>query len=918
MSLRNWKSFICFAVLFLFFVQPFASSVSANDGGYDSVVLRGNAEVLDWSSDNNPLQYNDEEGVWISSPISLEGGKEVEYKFVYDGNWMTGDNLTFTPPQDADYHFVFYPQDERKVDVRLADTYSGSATLTLTVPEGTPEWINPTLASSTNNFNYTAMPLEKVADRTYQTTVVGEAGEEVSYLYSLGGEEYQEQRDQPRTITLTEEGQTAQDTVEQWLKVPVAQNVTHDFNHEPYEPSHKDQVSISVEVQHFGPIDQGAIYYTTDGTTPEGKRGEASNGSVTSLTVTETTDEDGLKTSILEGTIPKQPKETRVKYKIDVWNSDGIGSQFADNNTLSSSEATEFAYYVEDYTSPDWAKEAVIYHVFVDRFFDGSKENNTSVDPSQSYDEQLKGWMGGDVQGLIEKLDYIDDLGANTIWVSPIYEGPYSHGYHPTDFMNIDPRFGSNQLMKELVDEAHSRDIKVVYDLVPNHTSDQHDFFQDALENGEDSPYFDWYTFLNWPDQYETFYGIQELPELNNDNPETREYMLNEVVPFWMEEIGVDGFRLDYAKGPSQSFWVDFRHKVKEIDSNAFIFGEVWDNLETIDSFSGKLDGAIGFETQGAIYDALINDASMNEVADQLTTINDTYHEEFISTTFLDSHDMPRFLFEADGNKQTMKMAASLQFALPGAPIIYYGDEVGLSQSGDHNLVDEWKDRYYREMMIWDEEQQDLDLKSHYESLIGMRHEHPALTNGDFEVIYSDDDLLIFERKVAQDQVVFVMNKGEEQTQFDLIEKYNQETPNRVILTSILDGQKYKSKKGELPLTIAENSVTIFDVKGKLRKEEPSEEKVYSKVVLRGSAPLSWESDQNILSFNDQKGVWMSQPIQLNVGETVEFKYVRDGEWLEGGNLTFTPETDGEYIFYFDPQQEYEVNVLPLSQQQAA
>ncbi|MFG6147861.1 alpha-amylase family glycosyl hydrolase [Halobacillus sp. B23F22_1] len=803
----------------LVFVQPIASLVANANKNYDSVVLRGSADSLDWDSNNNPLTYNKEEEQWISEPISLEGGKAIEFKYVFDGTWMEGSNLTFTPPQDGDYIFIFDPSDERKVNVQLADTSSGSLTLQLKVPEGTPDWVTPTLASNKNNFNYSVSPLEKVNEGTFEIEVKGEAGETLEYVYSLGGKSYKEEIDTNREAIFTEDNKVYEDEVTAWKTVPVANEVTHDFNHDPYTPDQTDDTIVQVSVEHYGPIDEGAVYYRTDGSTPSGKRGKVKNGQVSSLERIETEkNEDGLQTSLFKGTIPKQKNETRVKYKIDVWNSESMGSQFADNNELNAEDATEFAYYVEDYQSPDWAKESIIYQVFVDRFHDGEESNNTSVDPTLPEDERLKGWMGGDLQGVIEKLDYIESLGVNTIWVSPIYEGPYSHGYHPTDFLKIDNRFGSNELMKELVDLAHEKDMKVIYDLVPNHVSNQHDFFQDAVKNGENSAYFDWFTFTNWPDEYETFYDVQELPELNNDNLETRDYMLNTVVPFWMDEIGVDGFRLDYAKGPSYSFWVDFRHAVKQNNPEAFIFGEVWDDLDKITSYTGKLDGAIDFETQSAITDALIHGESMSGFGSSLETIFDSYDEEFVPATFLDSHDVPRFIYEADGNVQTMKNAAAIQFTLPGAPIVYYGDEVGLSQSGDHNLVNEWKDRYYREMMPWDEEEQNLNLKAHYQELIEIRKDQKALTQGKFNVIHSDEDVLIYERTMPQNKVVIVVNQGNEDITIDLFESYNQRTPNNVKLLPLLEnGTELRSKKGKLPIETSAHSVEMYEVKGKLK-----------------------------------------------------------------------------------------------------
>ena len=205
-------------------------------------------------------------------------------------------------------------------------------------------------------------------------------------------------------------------------------------------------------------------------------------------------------------------------------------------------------------------------------------------------------------------------------------------------------------------------------------------------------------------------------------------------------------------------------------------------------------------------------------------------------------------------------------------------------------------------------------MKAHYKKLIDIRQEHEALTAGDLRMVYSDDDVLVFERTLPNDQVVVVINKGESQRKLNLIDLYNQQTPNRVKLTSLMDGKKLNSHKGSLELMSDAHSVSIYEVKGKLRLETPDEYKQYSKVALRGSEPLDWESDANLLSYDDSEHVWKSEPIELKADETIEFKYVRDGEWLEGDNLTFTPEMDGDYIFIFNPQDQYRITVLPYSE----
>ncbi|WP_041087438.1 alpha-amylase family glycosyl hydrolase [Jeotgalibacillus soli] len=865
------------------FVEPFAQTRNAEAAGekvYENVVLRGQAP-LSWDGSNNPLTYDETEGVWKSGPVTLNGGITFEYKFVMDGSWLDGENLRFSVPQTGDYIFVFDTSDERKVDVRLASEYTGSLTLQLTVPDETPEWVVPTVATSENGFSYSVAPLERNGD-IYTIELFGEAGQELEYVYGLGDQKYREVIAENRKAVFAEEGKVIHDKVTEWTGLPVAKNVTHQFNHDPYIPSPHEDVTVRVEVEHYGPIDQGGIYYTTNGESPAGARGEAATGTFSPLTLIETSEENGLKHSVLTGIIPGQKDGTPVKYVTDVWAADGAGSQYADTNSLTSEEATEFAYYVEDYSSPEWAKEAVIYHIFVDRFFDGNEENNYDVNPNLPVEEGLKGWMGGDLEGVIEQLDYIEDLGVNTLWLSPVFEGPYSHGYHPADYTAIDPSFGTVEVMEELIEEAHDRDMKVIYDFVPNHTSSQHPFFQDALANGVNSPYYDWYTFYE-DGSYETFYGIGELPQFNNDNEEARDYMLNEVVPFWLEELEFDGFRLDYAKGPSFSFWVDFRDKVKSIDPDMYIFGEVWDSRKTIASYGGKLDGALDFSFHDTFKGTFAFGGSMESVANYVLENEQTYHPEFVPTTFLDNHDVPRFLYEAGNDPNKLKLASFTQFMLPGSPVIYYGTEIGMTQSANHNDYSDWRDRWYREMMIWEEEKQNLDLYAHYEEMIELRGEYEALIHGDFSVLEVNHDVLLFERSIEDERVIVAVNKG---TAAALA------LDEELMLENIQTGEQIKTSE----LTLEAASFAAYEV---MNEEIES-------VTLRG---VGKDAE---LYFDKKEGVWRSERIHLKNKKKVTFEYVVNGE-NSTGSLIFTPKKGGPYEFIFDPQKPTKVTVLHTS-----
>ncbi|WP_066157341.1 alpha-amylase family glycosyl hydrolase [Halalkalibacter krulwichiae] len=798
------------------FVQPVHGQWSGDADRYDSVVLRGSVDPLRWDGNDHSLLFNEEEGVWITEPISFVGGQKVEYKFVYDGEWMPGANLEYTIPQTGDYQFVFHPDEERLIDVRPATAYDGQVTLRVSVPEETPDWAALTVASSMNSFNYEVTRMTMEEDGLYSITLRGPAGEELRYRYGLGDAKYQEVRDHHRTVTFTEEENIVEDTVAAWTGIPIASNVNHDFHHSPFIPNEKDDVTVTVEVEHYGPITDGSIYFTTDGASPQGARGEAYVGQAVPMSVVSTDERGRGYVSVLEGKIPAQANETPVKYKVDIWNEEGEGSQFADTNSLVSTEATEFAYYVDEFTSPDWAKDAVIYHIFVDRFKDGNEKNNyDTVDVEEvGLEEALKGWMGGDLEGIIEKLDYLDELGVNTLYLSPVFEGPYSHGYHPMDFLDVDKNFGSLEVLKELIAKAHERDMKVVYDMVPNHSSSEHPFFQDALKNGENSPYYDYYTFYE-DGSYETFYGVESLPQLNNDNQATRDWMLEEVIPFWLEEVDFDGYRLDYAKGPSYSFWVDFRHAVKQMDQDYFIFGEVWDSREKINSYSGKLDGALDFGFHDTFKQTFANNGSMKQVSNLLKENEATYHPEYVMTTFLDNHDVPRFLYEAGNDSNKLKLASFTQFTLPGAPMIYYGTEVGMSQSGNHHHYSDWKDRWYREMMIWNKEEQDPDLFAHYQDIIALRAEYSALRTGTFKEIFVNDDVLVFEREDQDARLLVFVNKGAEQT-FDLAELYQQDRLTNARLKNVLTQERKPAKRGTIEVTVEEQGFEIFEVSGRL------------------------------------------------------------------------------------------------------
>lgn len=385
----------------------------------------------------------------------------------------------------------------------------------------------------------------------------------------------------------------------------------------------------------------------------------------------------------------------------------------------------------------DWLSTAVIYHIFIDRFCRGRSLGHSEKPP----DEEKPTFCGGDLQGVAEKLDYLSDLGINTIWLSPFNQTTAYHGYHVTDFFKVEERFGGSRGFQKLVKAAQSRRIRLIMDFVPNHVHRDHPWFQEARANKK-SQYRDWFYWRKNGD-YLKYLDVAELPKLNLDHPQARSQMIK-AARYWMEQ-GIEGFRLDHALGPSIGFWRQFRHAVKTHKPEAVLIGEVafwgiqphhldtlrlprkqfhfqaqqlgFDVLQaTMREYAGVFDGLLDFYFQKVL--KLVARSSRRIPRALIQEMLDQHYASFPKNccllSFLDNHDMDRFLFEADNNHARLRQAAEIQFAQSSPPIIYYGTEIGLSQakriSGDHG------DLEARRMMKWRDG--DQELFKNYQRLI--------------------------------------------------------------------------------------------------------------------------------------------------------------------------------------------------------
>lgn len=575
--------------------------------------------------------------------------------------------------------------------------------------------------------------------------------------------------------------------------------------------------TIWLKVGYDGYINQARIYYTTNGTVPDGSYDTVTNGTKITMTFDHTESDPGGTVAWWKGTIPAQAAGTYVRYKISTWHSGGGDIVYAESPTgktiNTSSEATTFAYYVGAYTTPTWVKDATIYQVFIDRFFDGNTANNidcTTTTGGYCVNDLYK-WNGGDLAGVQARLDYLQSLGVNTLWVTPIYENPITqigsvydatpgeiynyHGYEAQDFFDVEDNFGTNANFTSLVTAAHAAGMKVILDFVPNHSSNQHPYFKDASDNCTSSSYFRWYKFGNvngqgqltsydnskcvaghttwWGDNdtYANFFGVKEMPQIDNDYGPARQATIDQALT-WVNTYDVDGLRLDYAPGPSHSFWMAFRAAVKSADPNIFLVGEVWTGGGAAErkSYEGELDGVLAFDHLYIFENFFATRSTNVDTFDgDLAYYESYYNSNFILPSFLDNHDTDRFLFRAGGNTNRLKLAFITQLTLPDAPVIFYGTEVGVSQAQANNGQPErsrsrmpWAGYLGTPPTGWNSSQ-DTSIRDLVDTLIGLRNTYSALRTGDRVALYrhNADGTYAYRRTDASSSVLIALNNSD-------------------------------------------------------------------------------------------------------------------------------------------------------------
>ncbi|OMF63519.1 alpha-glycosidase [Paenibacillus sp. FSL R5-0766] len=426
---------------------------------------------------------------------------------------------------------------------------------------------------------------------------------------------------------------------------------------------------------------------------------------------------------------------------------------------------------VDIFEPPAWVKDAVFYQIFPERYANGDPSISPKNAKPWGGEPTPVNFFGGDLQGVLDHLDHISQLGINAIYFCPLFEATTNHKYNTGDYMKVDPHFGTNEQFKAFVDACHQRGIRVVLDAVFNHSGREFPPFIDVMKNGASSPYADWFYIKDWPPRvedgiptYDTFAFEPLMPKLNTEHPEVKAYLL-EVGRFWIEEMDIDGWRLDVANEVDHQFWREFRQTVKAIKPDAYLLGEIWhDSLMWLQG--DQFDAVMNYPFTNSVLDYTVHGkldglGFANEIGKLLAAYSQPVTEAAFN--LLGSHDTPRLLSLCDGDERKMKLAVTLLLTYPGVPCIYYGDEVGLDGGYDPGC---------RKCMEWDETKQNRELLEFFTRTISLRKQHPALRSTELKIVYAKagDPCLAIERLDSQtgERMLLVLNAGDEPCTLEL------------------------------------------------------------------------------------------------------------------------------------------------------
>lgn len=461
----------------------------------------------------------------------------------------------------------------------------------------------------------------------------------------------------------------------------------------------------------------------------------------------------------------------RISYLFEITGTDGENVFFGDMGIAenqphqykdaSNSFRIPYLHDSDRVKVPEWVRDTVWYQIFPERFANGKPEISpinslvwdTDISPKH-YD-----FFGGDLYGILQKLDYLKDLGITGLYFCPVFEAPSNHKYDTINYFEIDKHFGDKKTFRKLVEEAHKRKMKIMLDAVFNHIGNNSSQWQDIIKNGKNSIYCDWFHIHNFPVyaktekfpnihhylNYDTFKFSPKLPKLNTSNPEVQQYLLD-IATYWIREFDIDAWRLDVANEIDHQFWKKFHKAVTAINPDIYILGEVWHNAHPWlngDEFHAVTNYPLAASIKSYFLTKTISTEDFkNQINSQLMYYRQQTNEVMLN--MLDSHDTERILTTARNNQNAVKSALTFMYFHLGTPCIYYGTEVGMKGGSDPDC---------RRVMPWDENKQDLEMKDFIKKLIALRKKYIDW------IIYGKQSIQILENNILQVTICYNNSK---------------------------------------------------------------------------------------------------------------------------------------------------------------
>lgn len=399
-----------------------------------------------------------------------------------------------------------------------------------------------------------------------------------------------------------------------------------------------------------------------------------------------------------------------------------------------------YLHEIDRIDPPEWVKETVWYQIFPERFANGDLTNDPAGTlPWGSAEPTRQNFFGGDLQGIIDHLDYLQELGITGLYLCPIFTAHSNHKYDTIDYFTIDPHFGDKKTFKRLVDEAHKRGMKVMLDAVFNHLGDFSMQWQDVIEHGQESRFASWFHINEFPVSYtktdndefardltyEVFANTPHMPKLNTASREVQNY-LHEIASYWIKQFNIDAWRLDVANEIDHHFWRHFYSLTHHLKPDFYVLGEVWHNAQSWVN-QHEFDGAMNYPFTETLSDGIVaKKISLSEMVSRLNEQLMLYRmpTNQVMLNSMDTHDTARLLTLCQGDKDLAKLTLTLMFLQMGSPCIYYGTEVGMAGGNDPAC---------RACMVWDKDKQDQKMLAFMKALIKLRKEQqPVLSYGGY------------------------------------------------------------------------------------------------------------------------------------------------------------------------------------------